>query len=113
MRSSVLACYGNFYRSVRHSAALEVKTLACLAAADVRSTTGSNLSNLSREFGVDPSQDASICRSIILDRKSEVPAMDRWRIPCLAKYLADRFRMKLENEDTSELDDLILSLVRT
>ena len=113
MRSSVLACYWNFYRSVRYSAGLEIKTLACLAAADVRSTTGSNLSNLTREFGVDPSEDALRSRKIILERKCEVPAMDRWRIPCLAKYLADRFRKKVGNEDTSEVDDLILSLVRT
>ena len=79
----------------------------------MRSTTGSNLSNLTRKFGVDPSEDALKCRNIILDRKCEVPAMDRWRIPCLAKYLADRFRKKVGNEDTSEVDDLILSLVRT
>ena len=62
-----VGCFRNFYRSVRYGAALEVKTLACLAAADVKSTTESNLSNLTREFEVDPSEDALKCRKIILD----------------------------------------------
>ena len=46
LRSSVLACYGKFYGSVRYSPAPEIKSLACIAAADLRSTTGSNLWNL-------------------------------------------------------------------
>ena len=36
MWSSVLACYGNFFHGVSHSTALEVRTLECLAAADVK-----------------------------------------------------------------------------
>ena len=43
MRSSILACYGRFYHGVRHSPALEIRTLACIATADFRSTTGTNL----------------------------------------------------------------------
>ena len=46
LRSSVLACYG-----VRNSSALAVRTLACVAAADVRSTTGNNLLNIEKETG--------------------------------------------------------------
>ena len=54
MRSSILACYGNFFHGVRNSDSLELRTLACVAAADIRSTTGSNLKNLSSETGLDP-----------------------------------------------------------
>ena len=54
MRSSVLACYGYFFYGVQHSDAFEVRTLACVAANDVRSSTGSNLRNLARDTGFDP-----------------------------------------------------------
>jgi hypothetical protein len=111
MRSSVLACYGNFYDGVRHSAALEVRTLACVAAADVRSTTGNNLRNLSRETGFDPRENRFKMREVILDYRCPVPAMDTWRIPCLQKYLGVRYRLEVLGEDTSEVDALILSLV--
>ena len=100
LRSSVLACYGNFFRGVQQSDALEVRTLACLAASDVRSVTGSNLRNLTAETeGLDPRKD--------------VPEMDAWRIPCLQKYLALRYRLDLQGEDKGVVEDLILSLVTT
>ena len=54
MKSSVLACYGNFFHGLQNSDALEVKILACVAVSDVRSTTGSNLINLAHETGMDP-----------------------------------------------------------
>ena len=111
MRSSVLACYGNFYAGVRHSAATEVRTLACVAAADVRSTTGSNIRNLTIESGVDPRENPSAMRRAILDTKCPVTAKDILRIPCLKKYLTMRYRMNVLGEDSSAVDALILSLV--
>ena len=113
MRSSVLACYGNLYHGVSHRTALEVRTLACLAAADVRSVTGSNLRNLTIETGLDPRKDVVKVRKAILDSKCPVPEMDTWRIPCLQKYLALRYRLDLQGEDKSVVEDLILSLVTT
>ena len=113
MRSSVLACYGNFYAGVRFSDAIEVRTLACVAAADVRSTTGSNLRNLTIESGVDPRENPSEMRRVILDSKCPVPDMDTWRIPCLKRYLSMRYRMNVVGEDSSAVDALILSLVTT
>ena len=61
MRSSVLACYGNFYAGVRYSAAIDVRNLAWVFADvdDVRSTTGSNLRYLTTESGVDPRENVS------------------------------------------------------
>ena len=78
MRSSVLACYGKFYQSVRHSPALEIRAIACIAAKDVRSTTEANLMNLTREFG-NPVENVSIVRKKILDERCPVPDMDKWR----------------------------------
>ena len=113
MRSSVLACYGNFFHGVRHSKAVEIRALACVAAADVRSTTGQNLRRLSVETGVDPREDKWQVKRLILESKSTVPAMDHWRIPCLTNFLMRRHQMKMQSEDFSELDELILSLVTT
>ena len=113
MRSSVLACYGNFFHGESHSTALEVRTLACLAAADVRSVTGSNLRNLSVVTGLDPRKDVVKMRKAILERKCPVPEMDAWRIPCLKNYLALRYRLNLQGEEKSVVEDLILSLVTT
>ena len=111
LRSSVLACYGNFYHGVRNSAALEVRTLACVAASDVRSTTGNNLLNIQKESGVDPKEHRWKARDVILDYRKPVPDMDTWRIPCLQKFLAQRYNMNVLGEDVSDVDALILSLV--
>ena len=113
MRASILACYGKFYQSVRHSPALEIRTLACIAAADIRSTTGANLHNITKEYSIDPRENIAKCKQTILERRVPVPDMDRWRIPCLTKYLADRYRLVLENKDTTVVDGLISSLVTT
>ena len=111
MRSSVLACYGNFFHRVRSSAALELRTIACLAADDVRSTTGSNLRNLARETGCDPVENRHKLRETILASRCPVPAADTWRVPCLKKFLEERYRMEVLGDDTSEVEGLILSLV--
>ena len=111
LRSSVLACYGNFYHGVRNSFALAVRTLVCVAAADVRSTTGNNLLNIEKETGFSPKDQRWKARAEILDYRRPVPAMDRWRIPCLQKFLAQRYHMNVLGEDLREVDDLILSLV--
>ena len=111
MRSSVLACYGNFFYGVQHSDALEVRTLACVAANDVRSSTGSNLRNLARDTGFDPIENRDKVRETILAYRCPVPATDTWRIPCLKKYLTVRNRMEVLGADTSEVEALILSLV--
>ena len=89
MRSSVLACYGNFYAGVRYSAAIDVRNLAWVFADvdDVRSTTGSNLRYLTTESGVDPRENVSGMRRAMLEAKCPVPFMDTWRIQCLKGYL--------------------------
>ena len=111
MRSSVLACYGNFFHGLKNSDALELRTLACVAASDIRSTTGSNLRNLYLETSLDPRGNRWKVRETILNQKCPVPEIDRWRIPCLQKFLGLRYELEMRCEDTSEVDSLILSLV--
>ena len=113
MRSSVLACYGNFYDGVRHSTALEMRTVACVTADDVRSVTGKNLRNILKETGFDPRNHRHKVREVILNYRCTVPEVDTWRIPCLQKFLGERFRLEVLSEDTSEVEALILSLVKT
>ena len=79
----------------------------------VRSTTGSNLRNLTTESGVDPRENVSGMRKAILEAKGTVPAMDTWRMPCLKRYLDMRYRMNMLGEDSSAVDALILSLMTT
>ena len=111
MRSSVLACYGNFYHGVRNSDALELRMIAWLAADDIRSTAGINLRNLARETGCDPVENRHKLRETILASRCPVPATDTWRVPCLKKFLEERHRMEVHGDDTSEVEALILSLV--
>ena len=111
MRSSVLACYGNFFHGLKNSDSLELRALACVAASDIRSTTGSNLKNILIETSLDPRVNKWKVRELILNQKCPVPAIDRWRIPCLKKFLCSRYDLDVRCEDTSEVDSLILSLV--
>jgi hypothetical protein len=76
MKSSELACYGNFYHGVRNSAALSVRTLVCVAAADVCSATGNNLLNIQKESGFDPKEHHWKARAVILVYRRPLPAMD-------------------------------------
>ena len=111
MRSSVLACFGNFYKGVERSTSLEVRTLATIAAHDVRSTTGTNLSSLIRETGCDPVKDQLKVRETLLEHRCPVPDADAWRIPCLVKYLDLKHRQEVLGSDTSRVEALIHSLV--
>ena len=111
LRSSVLACYGNFFHGVRNSVALEIRALACISAGDRRSTTGMNLCYIYEEAELDPQQCRQQVRGAILLKKCPVPIMDTWRIPCLQKFLTEQHRLEMLGEETSEVAFLILSLV--
>ena len=111
LRSSVLACYGKFFDGVKNSAALEIRVVAGMAADDVRSTTGHNLRNIWKETDHDPRDVPNKVREVILGYRCPVPVLDTWRIPCLQKFMAERHRLEVLGEETSEVDALILSLV--
>ena len=67
--------------------------------------------NLSLETSIDPRGNRWKVRETILSQKYPVPAIDKWRIPCLQKCIGSRYDLEMQCEDTSEVDSLILSLV--
>ena len=113
MRSSILACYSNFYRYILNSASLEIRIIGNVAGKDVRSNTGNNLYNIARTTGLDPVHDPAKVRRTLLESRCDVPASDAWRIPCLKKYLDIRCFQELHGEDTAVVDAWILSLTTT
>ena len=111
IRASVLARYLKFFRSVKTSPSLEVRVIANLAAADVRSTTGNNLFNLGKEAGMDLSIDNMWeVRRVLLGLKAQVPAQDTWRLGCLSKFLSEKYALEAMDKPTDEIDSLIDSL---
>ena len=113
MRSSVLACFGNYFRKILTSPSLEIRIIGNLAGTDVRSNTGNNLHNLAQITGLDPVKEPAAVRRILLESRCKVLPSDAWRIPCLKKYLDMRFSQEFHGEDTSYMEALILSLTTT
>ena len=111
LRASVLACYGSFYASVSQSSALEVRTIACVAAADIRSTTGTNLHGIFRDTGLGPKENVQQVCVALLNKKTQVPKTDGWRMPCLQKFLNEKYRLAALGEDCNDVENLIKSLV--
>ena len=109
LRSSVLARFCKFYDSVKKSKSMEVRLVASLAVVDIRTSTGSNCQGIRREFKM---QDEPMVhmRDKILDAKRAVPGQDNWRLPCLMKFLDQRYQLEASLEDTKEIDLLIESL---
>ena len=108
VRLSLLAC---FLKGVRSSSSLEVRLVANLASADTRSSTGSNLSGISRMIKLDSRYKSWVeAKSLILQAKSRVPDQDCWRLGCLRKYLGERYQLQAKLEDTSDIDSLIDSI---
>ena len=90
---------------------MAVRVLAALCSKDVRSATGSNLSNITKMIKLDPSWDnLARVKTALLGIKAEVPAEDCWRIQCLTKFLAERYTMAAQQQDTEYIDKLIDSL---
>ena len=112
LKSSLLSCYMKFHASVTTSESLEVRIVASLISSDLRSTTGLNLHGIRQLCNLDNLGFVSSpsVKDIMEKTRIEVPPQDSWRLPCLQKFLGERFRLQAELEDTSEVDDLINSL---
>ena len=81
VRACVLARYCKFLSTLRSSPSMEVRVVANIAEADIRSITGSNVYNIEKETGrkfiVD---NLGKLRKSLLSMKTEVPNQDTWRI---------------------------------
>ena len=111
VRACVLARYCKFLFSLRSSPSMEVRVVANLAGADIRSITGSNVHNIEMEAGQKLNEDnLGKLRQTLLNTKTEVPSKDTWRIACLRKFLSERYEMKSKCQDTEPVQILIDSL---
>ena len=78
-----------------------MRVLAELVGRDAMSTTGNNLVMLERETGLNPWDTSSRRVSAALTANiSPVPQQDTWRLQCLQKLLVQRYKLKIEAQDT-------------
>ena len=111
IRASVLSRYCKFFRSVKTSPSLEVRVVANIAAADIRSSTGSNVFNLGKEAKMSLTmENVWEVRRKLLDLKTQVPSQDSWRLGCLRKFLTEKYALVIKDENTEEIDSLIDSM---
>ena len=114
IRSSVLARYCKFVTSVKSSQSMEVRVVANIASADIRSTTGSNLVHLENEADMVLTKDNMWeMRRVLLNLKTPLPSNDSWRVGCLRKFLSERHKLQAMDQDTEALQELINSLCET
>ena len=111
IRSSVLARFCKFFVSLRNSSSLALRVMANITANDIRSVTGSNLFNIEKEILLDPRRDLmSKVKTTILGIRAAVPRQDSWRVPCLKKFLAQKYLLDAQHQNSDDIDKLIQSL---
>ena len=115
MKNSTISCFLKFHESLTKSPSLELRVLSNIVTADQRSTTGANMHGVRKMCDKDPLETISLAeiKKILLESRTTVPNEDKWRIPCLVKFLEDRYLMQSRHQDHSELDEIIDSLCST
>ena len=88
-----------------------MRIVANICGGDIRSVTGSNLYNIKKLVNLDPTTDgiANLKRQI-LDIRAAVPLQDFWRVPCLQKFLGEKYALVAKHQDTEDIDKLISSI---
>ena len=100
-----------FFKSLRQSPSVEVSVLVHIVGRDIRTTTGNNLQLIRDLSGLDPwCCTSKQVKTVLMDSLSEVPDLDTWRLPYLAKLLEQRGELHHEMVDTSQLTELIDSI---
>ena len=60
---------------------------------------------------LDPTSDVMYkVKKAILESRAEIPVQDGWRLLCLKKFLAQKYVLEAQHQDTDELDKLIDSI---
>ena len=109
VRKRILTQYVSFLQRLGKSVSKEVRIMRTIAAADIRSVVGKNVSQLKEEFDLDPWRHSS--RVYQKEYKYyEVPEVDKWRLPLLSQLLATRNEMEVCGEETETIVGLIESL---
>ena len=90
---------------------MEVSVLVNIVAREIRTTTGRNLDLVRRLTGLYPWNCTPFqAKKALSSLDAEVPSVDKWRIPYLAKLLDQRGEDHFQMKNTSDLTDLIDSL---
>ena len=115
MKAGLLSKFVGFFRSLITSPSSEVMVVAMLAARDVRSNLGKNLSLVRETTGLDPwvARPGQLRAALNLSDRREVPEMDLYRVPLLQKLLGQRLQAHYMTnvEEEERLTALINSLV--
>ena len=100
-----------YFQSLLKSKSEQVRVLAELVGRDAMSTTGNNLVMLERETGLNPwTTSPQRVSAALTDNISPIPQQDTWRLQCLQKLLVQRYKLKIEAQDTRQISNLIDSL---
>ena len=115
MKNSTISCFLKFHESLIKSPSLELRVLSNIVTSDQRSTTGANMHGVRKMCDKDPLETISLAeiKKMLLESRTTVPNEDKWRIPCLVKFLEERYLMQSRHQDHSELDEIIDSLCST
>ena len=115
LEASLLARFHGFFRGLIASPSFEVVVVALLAARDVRSTLGSNLTHLRGMTGLNPWDvgRSQLRAALELATRREVPEYDHWRPQLLQKLLSARLEAHYSSDLVEEerITTLIDSLV--
>ena len=115
LEASLLARFHGFFRGLIASPSFEVVVVALLAARDVRSTLGSNLTHLRGMTGLNPWDvgRSQLRAALELATRREVPEYDYWRPQLLQKLLSARLEAHYSSDLVEEerITTLIDSLV--
>ena len=101
----ILSRFVSFFRSLRAAPSHEVVSATLLLARDRRTTLARNIAFVQSQTGQDPwTASPQLIRSVITQRECvEPPSEDAWRLPYLAKLLAQREQLHtlgMEEEET-------------
>ena len=112
VQTELFSRYVKFSRSLQTSVSREVRILASLVSKDIQSNTGKNLAVIQRTCGFNP---RSVSPTVIRKHpvKTEVPALDQWRIPVLDNWLKLRREMTVNLQNTENISLLIDALCST
>ena len=115
MKASLSSKFIGFFHSLITSPSSKVMVVAMLAARDLRSNLGKNLSMVRETTGLDPwvARPGQLRTALELSDRREVPEMDQYRVPLLQKLLGQRLQAHYmaDVREEERLKALIDSLV--
>ena len=104
VRTDIMARYTRFIKGLQASPSMEVAVMFGVAKRDVRTVTGSNISLIRQDTGLDPVTSSPWeVKKRLLGNVASAPDTDEWRLSYLAKLLTDRGEASYRVEDSAVL----------